>query len=287
VSRDVVLATCAELPSGDPDDADLVPALAAHGVAARWQTWNDPAAAWGDAIVVLRSTWDYSARREDFLRWTATVPRLHNPADVLAWNTDKTYLAALGAAGLPIVPTRCFAPIEPVDLPDEGEVVIKPSVGAGSRGAGRFAAERRAEALAHAETLQAAGRTVVVQPYLAGVDTVGETALVYFDGSYSHAITKSAMIAPGETHALHSPHLFVDERIRATLASPDERAVGARVLDYLRTELGAAPLYARVDLLPSPDGPLIGELELSEPSLFLGYAGGAAERFAAAVAGRV
>jgi hypothetical protein len=236
VSRDVVLATCAELPSGDPDDADLVPALAAHGVAARWQTWNDPAAAWGDAIVVLRSTWDYSARREDFLRWTATV---------------------------------------------------KPSVGAGSRGAGRFAAERRAEALAHAETLQAAGRTVVVQPYLAGVDTVGETALVYFDGSYSHAITKSAMIAPGETHALHSPHLFVDERIRATLASPDERAVGARVLDYLRTELGAAPLYARVDLLPSPDGPLIGELELSEPSLFLGYAGGAAERFAAAVAGRV
>ena len=47
------------------------------------------------------------------------------------------------------------------------------------------------------------------------------------------------------------------------------------------------PLYARVDLLPGPDGaPQIVEVELTEPSLYLAYADNAAERFAAAIAQR-
>jgi hypothetical protein len=41
-----------------------------------------------------------------------------------------------------------------------------------------------------------------------------------------------------------------------------------------------------VDLLPGPDGPVVIELELTEPSLFIGYADGAPERLAAAIAAR-
>jgi len=46
-------------------------------------------------------------------------------------------------------------------------------------------------------------------------------------------------------------------------------------------------LYARVDVIPGPDGePVLVELELTEPSVFMEYAPSAAERFADAIAAR-
>ncbi|EQD32400.1 hypothetical protein B1A_19525, partial [mine drainage metagenome] len=62
-----------------------------------------------------------------------------------------------------------------------------------------------------------------------------------------------------------------------------ELAVAEDVLTAIRHS-GRAPLYARVDLLRDPAGaPRVLELELAEPSLFLNYAAGAAERFAASI----
>ena len=60
-----------------------------------------------------------------------------------------------------------------------------------------------------------------------------------------------------------------------------ERALADRTVVWLQELLG--PLtYARVDLLAGPDGtPVILELELVEPCLYLPFAPGAAERFAA------
>ena len=44
------------------------------------------------------------------------------------------------------------------------------------------------------------------------------------------------------------------------------------------------PVYARLDLLPADDGsPVIGEVELIEPALYLGGVAGATERLVAAV----
>ena len=51
-------------------------------------------------LVVLRSPWDYAPRRDEFVAWAASVPRLANPAGVVDWNTDKRYLAELAAAGV-------------------------------------------------------------------------------------------------------------------------------------------------------------------------------------------
>ena len=281
----VVLVTCADLPEGEEDAAELVAALARQGIEAGWQVWTDPDAAWTGALTVLRSTWDYANVREDFLAWARSVPRLVNRYDLVEWNTDKTYLLELEAAGLPIVPTRCFAPGELVELP-AGEVVLKPAVGAGSRGAGRFTADRVQDARAHAAALQAAGRTVVVQPYLDGVATVGETALIYFDGVFSHAITKGTMLPDGVTHPIDGWELYVEERITPAAATAAQLAVGAQAIEFL-AQRGDVPLYTRVDLLPSADGPLLGELEVTEPSLFLLHAEGAADRFATAIAARV
>ena len=42
-----------------------------------------------------------------------------------------------------------------------------------------------------------AGRTVMVQPYVASVDAAGERALVFVDGAHSHTARKGPLLTPG------------------------------------------------------------------------------------------
>jgi glutathione synthase/RimK-type ligase-like ATP-grasp enzyme len=220
--------------------------------------------------VVVRSTWDYPDRRADFLAWAESVPRVLNSPDVLRWNTDKRYLDSIPSAISAefLEPGASFvAPAAPF--------VVKPSVGAGSIETARYDAgdERAGE---HVRRLHAAGRTVMVQPYLEAVDRDGETALLYLGGELSHAVRKAALL-PESGKA--GEGLYVEERITATQPSRDELELGDRALaavPFDRDEL----LYARVDLLP---GPVVLEIELTEPSLFLGYGKGSADRFADAI----
>jgi hypothetical protein len=286
----VALVTCRDLPAGDEDAASLTAALDKLSVAAEWLIWDDTEMTWSHDLVVVRSTWDYTNDRDAFLAWTRKVDRIANPAAVIEWNSDKTYLRDLADVGVPVVATTWAAPGEPLDVPDVAEFVVKPSVGAGSKGAGRFAAADLAAAREHAVALHRAGRTVMVQPYLGGVDDHGETALIYLDGSFSHAVTKGAMLPRGAVNPLDpgfSHSLYVEERIVAARASAAELSIGDLVMAEVERRDGRSPLYARVDLLPSADGPVLVELELTEPSLFLDHADGAAERFAGAIAGRL
>ncbi len=279
----VLLATCKELPSGDEEGESLSAALRRRGIEPRWQVWDDPATHW-DALTVVRSTWDYAARRDQFLRWAASVPVLENPYPLIAWNSDKGYLADLSAQGVATVPTEFVPPGEQVRYPDAREWVVKPSVGAGSRGVGRFA--DRTAAGEHVRALHDAGRTAMVQPYLDDVDTVGETALIYLDGRFSHAVEKGPMLARHGVHAVEHADLFVAERITARAPTDAERALADEVVRALTSRVGTAPLYARIDLLPAPEGPVLVELEITEPSLFLLFDEDAADRFAAAIAAR-
>lgn len=283
----VLLATCADLPAGDEDAEVLLAALDAAGLHARWATWDDPAVDWTSGLTVLRSTWDYTHDRDRFLAWVRSLPRVANAAPVVEWSTDKTYLADLAAAGVPAVDTALLRPGEPL-RPLEHEVILKPAVGAGSRGVGRFTPERFGEAQEHAERLHAAGRTVLVQPYLHDVDVSGEAALVYFDGRFSHAITKGAMIPAATAHPVDGESLFIEENIAPRAVTAAERAAGDAAVAYVRERFGGDPLYTRVDLLPGGEGPVLVELELVEPSLFLQYDGDgqAADRFAAAIRDR-
>jgi hypothetical protein len=276
----IALATCAELPELDADDALLLEPLAARGIEAVAAVWDDPALDWaGFDLTVVRNTWDYIGRREAFLDWARALPRLLNAADVLAWNTDKRYLAELEAAGLPIVPTDFVGPgdARALALRDDREYVVKPTVSAGSRDTARVVA---GDVWDHAARLHAIDKTAMVQPYLDAVDEAGETALLYFNGAFSHAVRKGPMLLLGEVKA---PELFYLEEITPREPSAGERALADRVVAYV-TERFGAPLYARVDLLPAADGPVIIELELTEPSVFVGFAEGAPERFADAIA---
>lgn len=267
----VLLATCAELPDGDEDGAILLGALLARGVSSRWAAWTDPDVDWAAGLVVLRSTWDYTHDRDAFLRWVTRLPQVANDVAVVQWNTDKVYLRDLARAGVPTVPTTLARPGARVSFPDAVEFVVKPSVGAGSRGVGRFTADRVAAAVQHVAELHAAGRTALVQPYLDAVDAAGETALIYIDGVFSHAVRKGPMLPDGVAHPVQGWQLYVEEQITPRIPDQAELAVGQATLDAIRGRFGSDQLYTRVDLLPSPDGPVVVELELTEPSLFLQY----------------
>lgn len=291
MTRRVALATCRALPDGDPDDRGLPAALAKEGIDATWAVWDDPAVDWAAFdLVLIRSPWDYTERRDAFVAWARSVPRILNPVEVLDWNTDKRYLGDLLLAGLPVVPSRFAAPGDPVDPAAlAGEVVVKPAVSAGARDTGRFTDPDAA--WAHVRALHDRGAIAMVQPYVPSVDSEGETALVYLGGEFSHALRKGPILQGEGVAPLVDPvgglpaaeAMYAGETITPREADSAQRAVADWVLLYVRERFG--PLaYARIDLVTGPDGaPLLLEAELTEPSLYLEFAQGAAERLARAV----
>ncbi|NUU18659.1 hypothetical protein HP550_15495 [Cellulomonas humilata] len=298
----LALATCAELPELDSDDHALRDALLERGVATDVVVWDDPTVDWGTyPHVVIRSTWDYTDRPAQFADWTRKVERtstLLNPASVVGWNIDKTYLRDLEKAGLPIVPTIWLDPERNLDsraihtrFPAFGDFVIKPTVSAGSRDTGRYDAgvtQQRSLAITHAKNLLSVGRRVMIQRYLRKVDTAGETALVFVEGQFSHSVRKGALL---EGPFREEQVLYRDETLTARDATDAERELAERVVAALP---GIAPgadgplLYARVDLIPDDEGnPVVLEVELTEPSLFFALSEGSAGRFADAIAARL
>jgi glutathione synthase/RimK-type ligase-like ATP-grasp enzyme len=268
----VALATCAAIPDLEPDDRLLLPALAAHGIEGVPAVWDNDAVDW-DALdlVVLRSTWDYAERRDEFLDWARSLRRVENPVPLLEWNTDKRYLEELAAVGVPTVSTRFVAPGATFEPPAE-PFVVKPSVSAGGRRSAWFAPEEAAAGQALVQRIQAEDETAMVQPYLADAK---ETALVYFDGVYSHALRRRVPLPAGRERSL----FYLDEHLAPTEPTAQERETAEVAIACARWE----PLYARVDLL----GGVVLELELTEPSLYLEYGAGSADRLARAISARL
>lgn len=262
----IVLASCPQLLDGDGDDDGLLAALRKRGLHARWMSWDDPQTEQAD-LVILRATWDYAERREEFLIWTNRVRNLLNAPAVVAWNSDKHYLADLAAAGIPTVPSHFIEPGRAVELPD-GEIVVKPAVGAGSIDTLRFTDTARAAA--HAQRLMTENRSVLVQSYDPRVED-GETALVFLGGEQSHAFAKAPLLPlQGQQPTLDASGTYARESL--TPADPDFQLweLGHQVLDAAGEHLGIPRnefLYARVDLIGGPDSPTLLELELVEPSL--------------------
>jgi hypothetical protein len=286
VSCAVALATCRDLPELDPDDRPLAAALRARGLEVEVALWDDPDYDWGGArIVLLRSTWDYFRRLPDFLAWAERVARattLLNPLEAVRWNLDKRYLVELAGRGAPVVPTLLLERGARVDLAallaERGwrDFVLKPAVSADSWETYRLDADRLEEASAHLARLLPE-RDLLVQPFLAAVESNGERCLVFLDGRFSHAVRKNPLTRGGRWAGLPEGVPVEAER--------DELDAAARVLAACPFD---ALLYARVDLVRGAGGePLLLELELAEPTLFLADAPAGLERLVAALLRRL
>ena len=278
----------------DEDMPPLLSAFSAAGVHAEILDWDEPRADWArfDAVL-LRSAWDYTERLEQFLAWierAASLTLLLNPPPVVRWNADKHYLLELARSGLPVVASSFAEPgADPAAALEEflarqtcAQLVVKPAVGAGARDTRRHARTALAETLAHMRRLLDAGRSVLLQPYLEGVDAQGETAVIYIGGDFSHAVRKGPLLPLG---APSTGALFAPEEITVRAPGTDELTAAQRVLAAL--PFGAL-LYARVDLIRDAAGtPCLLELELTEPSLYFGHAPGSAQRLVAATLARL
>lgn len=255
-------------PSKDTDLPLLVEALRAAGAEAEAVFWDADVDWSGYDLAVIRSTWDYSWRVDEFTAWAercGKATRLANPAQVVRWNTDKRYLGELGRAGVPVVPTSYLAPGDPVALPTDHEYVVKPTSGAGARYAARYTPEQHEDAVRQLERMHAEGLTAMVQPYMRGIDAGGERALQFFGGRLLHASRKRAVLAPGTAFDADK---VAHPGLEPWTPTPAEVAVAEQAL----AAVPEAPelLYARVDLVDGEDGaPRVMELELVEPNLFL------------------
>lgn len=303
--RRVALVSAASAMHLDDDLSPLIDALTARDAEPLVVDWCDPSVDWASFdLAVLRSTWDYTWKLDAFLEWAATVESvttLANPLDVVRWSADKRYLPQLATLGVPVVPTavlepdpaasaagtsaagneweRALAAIDPA-----ADVVVKPVVSAGGRDTERFGPGSRSAAAAHAEALLGGGRAVLVQPYLDAVDAHGETGIVYLGNKRSHAFNKGALLDGNDTMV---ESLYREERITAAVATPDMVAVAEAALDAVALCVPGRSrhdlLYARVDVAPSPTGPVVLELELVEPSLYLATDPASPARAAAAI----
>ena len=254
MSVDLLLATSRDWPQGEPGAAVLDAALAERGVAARWACWDDADVDWTGPLVAVRSTWDYDARREEFMAWAGSVPRLMNGADVFAWNTDKAYLVELAEAGLPVVPTLVVD--EEAGLPAAvdrfGSAVIKPRVGAGGRGVVVAGAEPPGPG------------PWVVQPLVESIRTEGETSVFVLGGEPVSMVRK---LPAGEEIRVHEHY---GGTTVAVVPTDEATRLARHTVQAAARILGRRLDYARVDQMRLADGILaVGELEVTEPGLYL------------------
>lgn len=293
----IALATCRSLPAHERDDAPLLAALRDLGVTVEQPIWDDPEVAWRafDAVLI-RTTWDYQDKHPQFVAWAEHVAgctRLFNPAPLVAWNTHKQYLRELERRGVPLADTVWLAAGQDHDLAESVRArgitrgFLKPLVGANARNTVRFDARDPAElAAAQAELSRlTASMDMMLQPYLASVQTEGELSGIFFDGALSHAVRK--IPAAGDYRvqddwgAHDEPTVLEPE----ALAVCEQTFVGMAACFRERGwDIELPLLYARVDLLRDDGGRFVlNELEIVEPSLFLRHGPESAQMLARAL----
>ena len=237
-------------------------------------------------LVTPLLAWGYP---RDTATWFALLDQMQaegvnvsNPVGVLRWNSDKSYLAELGAAGIATVPTRMSDALDQAALDDariafgSDILVIKPPISGGADGTFRLAAS---EELPNS----VAGKRMMIQPYLPNIAAEGEYSLFYFGGTFSHSIIKRP--APGDFR-VQDQFGGYEEVIAAPAAA---NALADAALAATSNITGTDTLaYARVDMLRGDDGHFrLMELELIEPSLFLRFADDEGAAFAAAILAQI
>lgn len=279
----IALVTARTVRPEETDDRHLARALAELGASVTWCCWDDPRVRWKDFdIVVLRSCWDYHLRPDAFLTWiricvASGVTLVNHAVSVLA-TIHKRYLLELAAAGVPVPALELVtrgrrASLDEV-LASRGwrEAVVKPAISASAQdtwrvhqGASDSSSARFRDLLSRAD--------VIVQEFVPEVVTHGEQSLVFIDGEFSHAVRKQPAHGDFRTQS----------QFGAAVSACDPRPDVLAVARHALVVAGTASVYARVDVIDAAAGPLLMELELIEPQLFLGTAPMAATRFATAL----
>ncbi len=272
----IALATCETLPDLFTDDQMLAEALRRRGAEAFPLVWSSEAAATETPdLCVIRNTWDYYLHPEAFLAWAEAMASrsvLLNPIALLRWNHHKGYLLELAAKRLPVVPTILAKHGRDMNVAALsaaaawGDVVVKPAISAGAYRTGRYRGEDPAAQI-HLQGLLQEG-DALLQPYLSSVETYGERSFLFIGGELTHAVKRTQALTEG---------VGIERTMERVIPTEEERRIACEVM----AALPVAPTYGRVDLAPDAQGrPLVMEVEVMEPRLFLQECPEALEKFA-------
>ena len=256
-------------------------ALEAGGITVEPRAWTDIGDLAGIDAVLPLVAWGYHLR---FAEWLALLDRMDrpgaplmlNPPALLRWNSDKSYLEQLAAAGVATVASRTVDALDDASLADAraafgDQLVVKPLVSASADDTYRLGpSDPIPEAVR--------GKRMLVQPFMPSIAHSGEYSLMLFGGAFSHCIVKRPK--PGDFRV--QPHLGGSE-------TPSDPPAGA--IELAQAALAAAPApatYARVDMIADENGALrIMELELIEPALWLQHAPDKGAAFATTIASAI
>ncbi|MEC7983637.1 MAG: hypothetical protein VX278_00655, partial [Myxococcota bacterium] len=268
----IALVTCASLPEWECDDQPLVDYVS-RIADVRSVAWDQPVDwAMFDAAVI-RTTWDYTRRIEEYLAWVDTTSKqtkMYNSASWIHWNANKMYLRSLENRGIPIAPSYFLDASFDVEkellsiLRKERweKAFLKPVIGAGAEKTLRFRPSELPKAQQFLTDVLPSS-SMILQPYLSSVETRGEVSLIYFDSQFSHAVQK---VPVSGDYRVQDDFGASDAPINA---SEGMLSLAKRVIEQLKP----IPLYSRIDLLFDDErGWLLNEVELIEPSLFFRHA---------------
>lgn len=260
-------------------------ALSLAGIEATPVPWTDHVEDASDLtgypLVLPLIVWGYHRDHARWMQacrsWTEAGVRILNPAEVISWNSDKSYLGRLADRGVAIPPTIWVEGVTQADVDAAFDrfgvetLIVKPRVSGGAWKTLRLLRGERLEGAPEGPAM--------IQPYLPTIESEGETSLLFFGGALSHVVNKRPVSGEfriqvqfgGRYVALAEPPAAALALAQKTLAAIDEDL-----------------LYARIDMAPDADGNwLLMEAELIEPDFYLGCAPEGGARFAEAVRARM
>ena len=270
----LAIASCTDLAEWEVDDQILFDELRRQNIDFTVLAWDSETDWSVFDCCLIRTTWDYSERVDEFKNWlnaVSTETLLLNPLPVLLWNIEKSYLRDLEKQGIPIAPSvwiedsLCLRSL----LREKSweRAFLKPIIGASASNTFRFSCENITEAQEFLDR-KLKEHSFILQPYLSSVETEGEYSALFFNGKFSHAVQK---IPVSGDYRVQDDYGASDYRIEADKELLD---LSQAVLERLEQKC----LYARVDALRLDNGSLVlNELELIEPSLFFRHSQTAAK----------
>ena len=245
--------------------------------------WDNPNYDWSQTrAVVFRTIWDYFERFEEFWSWLQSIEhqtQLINSMSLIEWNINKAYLFDLEKKGIPVVPSVLVKKgqsqnlIEIARSMNWADLVVKPTIAGGGYLTYKYDYADLATHQAQFDAL-VAERDMLVQGYISSITEKGEASLMVFGGEFTHSILKRAKTGDFRVQDDFggTVHAYQETRDEVTLA----QKVMAQCADM--------PVYGRVDIVWDDQGqPMVSELEIIEPELWVRQAPWSAEVFARAI----
>lgn len=278
----IAILTCEKLPNLNPEDQNIIPALAQHNIEAIAVVWDDKKISWTDFdYLIFRNTWDYFEKESEFKIWLDNIEKLGiktlNPIETIKQNIHKFYLRDMEQHGITILPTVFINKTENLDLAELipshwKKAVIKPAFSAGSYLTEVFEVSK-IQAITKKYKSIATEKELLLQEFMPEIQTLGETSFIFFNKKFSHSVNKKPVNGDFRVQSLFGG--------KYTLVQPNPEMIkkAQQVIDTFQQEL----LYARVDGILIDNELYLMEIECIEPDLYFNLSENSLERFVAEI----